>query len=425
MKRLIALMGCTLALGGLIGCSVNPVTGKNQFSLVSAEDEVSIGSQNYGPSQQSQGGRYVVDPELNVYVNQVGQKLAAVSDRPQLPYEFVVLNNGVPNAWALPGGKLAINRGLLVELKDESQLAAVLGHEITHAAARHGALQQTQNILVNTGVMVAGVAAATQDSEYAGLAVGAVGVGANAWMSKYSRSHELESDRYGIEYMIRAGYDPMGAVELQETFVKLSEGRQSNWLDGLFASHPPSQERVAANRIMAQAHPGGVRNKAAFERATAQLRKDQAAYAQYDKALAAASNKKYADAMSLVESAIKKQPKENLFWELKGKLLLQEDKKDEAIDALTKAVQANPEYVVPYVYRGIAYQQSGKNAQAEKDLITAQQLLPTQLATYYLGEVSLAQGKRNEAAKYFQQAAQGGGELGNAAKSKLASLGIQ
>lgn len=425
MKRLIALMGCTLALSGLIGCSVNPVTGKNQFSLVSAEDEVSIGSQNYGPSQQSQGGRYVVDPELNVYVNQVGQKLAAVSDRPQLPYEFVVLNNGVPNAWALPGGKLAINRGLLVELKDESQLAAVLGHEITHAAARHGALQQTQNILVNTGVMVAGVAAATQDSEYAGMAVGALGVGANAWMSKYSRSHELESDKYGIEYMIRAGYDPMGAVELQETFVKLSEGRQSNWLEGLFASHPPSQERVAANRRMAQAHPGGVRNKAAFERATAQLRKDQAAYAEYDKALAAAGNKKYAEAMNLVESAIKRQPKENLFWELKGKLLLQDNKKDEAINALTKALQANPEYVVPYVYRGIAYQQTGKNAQAEKDLLAAQRLLPTQLATYYLGEVSLAQGKRSEAAKYFQQAAQGGGELGNAAKNKLASLGIQ
>jgi predicted Zn-dependent protease len=180
---------------------------------------------------------------LTVYVNQVGKKLASVSDRPQLPYEFVVLNNDVPNAWALPGGKMAINRGLLVHLQDEAQLAAVLGHEIVHAAARHGATQQTQNILISTGVMVAGVAASTQDSEYAGLAVGAVGVGANAWMSKYSRGHELEADKYGIEYMIRAGYDPMGAVELQETFVKLSEGRQSNWLEGRQPSDGGSQPR--------------------------------------------------------------------------------------------------------------------------------------------------------------------------------------
>ena len=123
MKRLFTLLGCCIFASGLIGCAVNPVTGKNQLSFVSAEQEVASGAKNYEPSQQSQGGRYVVDPELTVYVNKVGKKLAAVSDRPQLPYEFVVLNNDVPNAWALPGGKMAINRGLLTKLEDEAQLA--------------------------------------------------------------------------------------------------------------------------------------------------------------------------------------------------------------------------------------------------------------------------------------------------------------
>lgn len=422
MKRLLTLLGFPILISGLIGCAVNPVTGKNQLSFVSAEQEVAIGAKNYEPSQQSQGGRYAVDTELTVYVNQVGRKLAAVSDRPQLPYEFVVLNNDVPNAWALPGGKMAINRGLLVHLKDESQLAAVLGHEIVHAAARHGASQQTQNILISTGVMVAGVAASTQDSEYAGLAVGAVGVGANAWMSKYSRSHELEADRYGIEYMIRAGYDPMGAVELQETFMKLSEGRQSNWLEGLFASHPPSQERVAANRAMAQANPGGVRNKAAFDRAMAQLRKDKPAYDNYTKALKAASDKNYTNALNLVETSIKQQPKENLFWELKGQLLLQQKKERDAITALDRAVQANPEFFRPYAYRGVAHKQLGNIDQAEKDLLASHQRLPTQLAAYYLGEIALGKGQRSAAATYFQQAAQGGGDIGEAAKAQLAKL---
>lgn len=424
MKRLITLMGCCF-LGGMVGCAVNPVTGAKQLSFVSPEQEVAIGAKNYEPSQQSQGGRYTVDPELTVYVNQVGKKLASVSDRPQLPYEFVVLNNDVPNAWALPGGKMAINRGLLVHLQDEAQLAAVLGHEIVHAAARHGATQQTQNILISTGVMVAGVAASTQDSEYAGLAVGAVGVGANAWMSKYSRGHELEADKYGIEYMIRAGYDPMGAVELQETFVKLSEGRQSNWLEGLFASHPPSQERVTANRRMAEANPGGVRNKAAFDRAMAQVRKDKTAYTNYEKAMKAASEKNYTNALSLVESSIKQQPKENLFWELKGQLLIQQDKKKEAVAALDKAIQANPEFFRPYVYRGVAHKDLGNTAQAEKDLLASQQLLPTQLATYYLGEIALGKGQRSQAATYFQQAAQGGGEIGEAAQAQLAKLQTQ
>ena len=90
-----------------VGCSVNPVTGKNELSLVSTTQELAIGEKNYLPTQQSQGGQYTVDPSLQTYIAEVGEKLAAVSDAPALPYEFVVLNSSVPNAWALPGGKIA------------------------------------------------------------------------------------------------------------------------------------------------------------------------------------------------------------------------------------------------------------------------------------------------------------------------------
>lgn len=422
MTLLRNLLIAALVITGASGCAVNPVTGKQQLMFSSQEQDIATGAQHYQPSQQSQGGQYVVDPQLTTYINQVGKKLAAVSDNPNLPYEFVVLNNDVPNAWALPGGKMAINRGLLVELKDESQLAAVLGHEIVHAAARHSASQQSKGVLVNAGVMLAGVAALSQDSEYGALAVGAMGVGANAWMSKYSRDHELEADHYGIDYMIKAGYDPMGAVELQETFVKLSEGNQTSWLDGLFASHPPSRERVIANRRMAEQRPGGVRNKAAFDKAMAQVRKDQPAYKDYVAAQKAAGEKNYTHALSLLDNATKQQPKENLFWELKGQILGTQKKNQEALTALDRAVQANPQFFRPYVYRGLVQRQLGNADQAERDLIASQRLLPTQLASYHLGEINLAKGQRSQAVTYFQQAAQGGGEIGEAAKGQLAKL---
>lgn len=419
LSRLLMLASFSLLM---TGCVVNPVTGKNQLSLMSPEQEIAVGTQNYGPGQQAQGGQYVVDPGLTAYVQRVGKKLAVVSDRPNLPYEFVVLNNDVPNAWAMPGGKLAINRGLLVYLEDEAQLAAVLGHEIVHAAARHSAQQQTQNTLLGAGVLLAGVAIAEKKPEYGMLGMGAMAVGAQAWQAKYGRNHELESDEVGMKYMAKAGYDAQAAVELQEIFVKLSEGRNSGFLEGLFASHPPSQERVARNRANAAKYPGGVRNKAEFQRAMAQVNKDKKAYANYQKAQKLAGQKKYIDAMSYVEQAVAQQPKENLFWEMKGQLLLQQKKDSEAVVALDRAIQANPQYFKPYVFRGIAYKQLGKNDMAEKDLLTSQRYLPTQIATYYLGEVSLAKGNRSKAAQYFQQAAQGGGEIGEAAKGQLGRL---
>jgi predicted Zn-dependent protease len=419
IAKLLALASFSMLM---TGCVVNPVTGKSQLSIMSPEQEIATGTQNYGPGQQAQGGQYVVDPGLTAYVQQVGKKLAAVSDRPNLPYEFVVLNNDVPNAWAMPGGKLAINRGLLVYLEDEAQLAAVLGHEIVHAAARHSAQQQTQNVLMGAGVLIAGVAIAEKKPEYGMLGMGAMAVGAQAWQAKYGRNHELESDEVGMKYMAKAGYDAQAAVELQEIFVKLSEGRNSGFIEGLFASHPPSQARVEANRKHAAKYPGGVRNKAQFQRAMAQVNKDKKAYANYQKAQKLASEKKYIDAQNYVEQAIAQQPKENLFWEMKGQLLLQQKKDSEAVVALDRAIQANPQYFKPYVFRGIAYKQLGKNDMAEKDLLTSQRYLPTQIATYYLGEVSLAKGNRSQAAQYFQQAAQGGGEIGEAAKGQLGRL---
>src|SRR5690606_41050373 len=141
-----------------------------------------------------QGGPYELDPELTRYVQQVGQKVAAHADR-DLPYEFVVLNNPVPNAWALPGGKIAVNSGLLAELDSEAELAAVLGHEIVHAAARHSAQQVERGTLLQLGVLAAGIAAS---DEYADLALGAGMVGAQI----DRKSTRLNSSHVKISYAV-------------------------------------------------------------------------------------------------------------------------------------------------------------------------------------------------------------------------------
>jgi predicted Zn-dependent protease len=218
--------------------------------MISQADEIKLGESNYGYIQQAGGGEYDIDPELSEYVRGVGEKLVAASHRlavteRALPYEFVVLNSSVPNAWALLGGKLAINRGLLTELNSEAELAAVLGHEIVHAAARHSARQMERSTWLQIGII--GTAVLTGNSSYSDLAVGGTSVGAQLLSQSYGRSAELQSDEYGMCYMSAAGYDPQGAIALQKTFVRLSDGRETDWLSGLFASHPPSQERVDAN----------------------------------------------------------------------------------------------------------------------------------------------------------------------------------
>lgn len=405
------------AIGVMSGCVTNPVTGESNLSFVSAEDEVAIGSKQYLPSQQQQGGRYVTDPDLNTYINQVGKKLAAVSDRKQLPYEFVVLNSSDINAWALPGGKIAINRGLLVKLEDEAQLAAVLGHEIVHAAARHGAQQMSQGMLLNVGVQAVGIA--SRNSSYGALANAGAGLGAQAWNAQYSQDNELESDKYGMKYMVAAGYEPQGAVELQEIFVKMSESRKSSSLDEFFASHPPSRDRLNANKRMAASMPRGARNKQQYQRAIAQLKKDAPAYKAFDEGSKALKAKDYSLAQSKAESALKLQPKETLFWQLKGVALAQQDKDSEALTAFNKAVNANPEYFSPLLYRGLIQRELGKKDLAEKDLVASYKLLPTQVASYYIGDLALARGDKATAKSYFSQAAQGGGELGQKAQGQL------
>ena len=420
MKRIQLYSLLTALLMVLAGCAENPVTGQRELSFISGEQEIAIGQQNYGPSQQAQGGKYDIDPEIQQYVSRVGQKLAAVSDR-DLPYEFVVLNNPVPNAWALPGGKIAINTGLLVELEDEAQLAAVLGHEIVHAAARHGASQMSKGVLFNLGTQVAGIA--SQEAGYGALGGIAAQLGSAAWMAKYGRDDELESDAYGMEYMSRAGYDPAAAVELQETFVRLNEGRNPDFISGLFASHPPSPERVERNRAKAAQLPdGGVRNREVYQQKIAQLRKDWPAYEAQKEAIAALKQNEPDRALALLDKAKAIQPADGTTWELRGHAWEMKGNEENALQAYATAIGKNPDYFSHYLSRGVLLYEQGKKARARPDLKKSQDLLPTATASYYLGELAADAGDTDTALGYYQQAAAAEGALGQAAREKLVRI---
>ena len=418
------------ALGTLLSaCGVNPVTGKKEIQFVSEAQEKEIGEKGYSPARQSEGGDLTVLPELTNYVNGVGQKLAAVADR-QLPYEFVVLNNSVPNAWALPGGKIAVNRGLLTELKSESELAAVLGHEIVHAAARHGAKAQERGTMMQVGMTAAqmGAGMAGLDANLANLALQGAGVGLQMVQMKYGRDQELESDHYGMKYMKLAGYDPAGAVSLQETFERLFESggqKQQSWMDGLFASHPPSQERVDKNKkSLQELGGGGQMGVESFAAATKQLREMKPAYDKYDQAAAAAAKKDFATAKSLAAEAVKAVPGEGSFQVLLGQIALAEKQPKVAAGYFDKAMQLSPNYFASYLGAGVSQVQLGNKEKGEQYLARSAQLLPTAPAAYHLGNIARDRGDTEAARKYYQAAASSESSIGKAAAAEFVKMDL-
>ena len=408
----------------LAGCVTNPVTGESEIGLVSTSQQIAIGEQQYVPAQQMQGGQYVVDGDLATYVSSVGNRVAQYSNI-DLPYEFVVLNSSVPNAWALPGGKIAINRGLLVELRNEAELAAVLGHEVVHAAARHGAKQIERNMLlqgavVATAVGVGGTGYGNTVMQGAQMAAGLVN-------QKYGRDAERESDYYGTRMLAEAGYDPYAAVTLQETFLKLSQGRDSSWLDGLFSSHPPSAERVNNNRglvetLLSEGYSNGEYGSDRYQAAIAQLRADREAYANHDAARQALFDGDTDGALTLVQKALDAQNAEPSFHSLRGDIRYQQGRYDDALINYNRAVERDDSFYGYYLGRGMSNAQLGNQQQAKSDLNASVELLPTTIAYLELGKIAEAEGQTELAGRYYQAAGQSGGAAGEEARARLAQL---
>lgn len=418
MKRVA--LACSVALA-LAACAVNPVTGKRELQLIPESVELSQGREQYLPAQQAEGGEYRLGPGLSAYVRQVGSRLAAVSDRPNLPYEFVVLNTSVPNAWTLPGGKVAVNRGLLLQLENESELAAVLGHEVVHAAARHPAQSMERGLLLQT--LLTGLEIGLADKSYGGLAGAGAAVGAAVVAQRYSREQELEADRYGMIYMSGAGYDPAAAVTLGETFLKLAAGREEGWLAGMFSSHPPSAERLAANRATLTSLPsGGKLGKDEFRGHVASLRRARDAYEALDEGRKALATGDARRALKLADQAVKIEPREALFYGLRADAETRLRRYDDALEDYTEAIDRNGDYFQFYVQRGLLHRHAGDEGAARADLEKSARLLPTSTANFALGELALSAGDSSEATSRFRAAAAADDDIGRRAKVLLARI---
>jgi predicted Zn-dependent protease len=247
--------GCALGAAFVLvaACAANPATGKRQLNLYSEAQEIAMGREADAQIVAQLG--LVDDPALQGWVNGIGQRLAAKSERPGLPWSFKVIDDPMVNAFALPGGYIYVTRGILGHLKSEAELAAVLGHEIGHVTAQHGVNQMSKAQLATGGLLVGTILAPE-----AGQAVGQVAqAGLGVLFLKYGRDDERQADDLGLRYMVNGGFETREMPAVFELLRRVGQsggaGRIPNWL----ASHPdPELRRERSERLIAErGYPAG------------------------------------------------------------------------------------------------------------------------------------------------------------------------
>lgn len=229
----------------LSSCTTAPVTGRRQLSLISSGQEMQLGLSEF--EKMKQEVPISKDPAANALVQKVGKKIAAASgdDLPNAQWEFVVFDSKEANAFCLPGGKVGVYSGILPITKTEAGLATVIGHEVAHASAHHGAERMSHALAAQTGGSLLGVALSASDPRVQQLAslaypaIAQVGV-----MLPYGRKQESEADHIGLIYMARAGYDPQEAVEFWKRFAEYNKARGGSSGPAFLRTHPVDDVRV-------------------------------------------------------------------------------------------------------------------------------------------------------------------------------------
>ena len=234
MRRIAIL----LVIACAAACATNPVTGRRELSFMSEAQEISI-AQESDPQIKQEMGVYN-DPALQEYVSSIGMKMAKISERPNLPWRFTVVDVPAVNAFAIPGGSIYVTRGIMPFLDTEAELAGVLGHEIGHVTARHSAQQYTRQITGQVGLLALGifVPAARPFGDLTGQALGVL-------FLKYGRDDEVQADRLGATYESTLGWDPAAVPGFLSTLGRLDEAAGDrrgvpNWL----STHPDPLSRT-------------------------------------------------------------------------------------------------------------------------------------------------------------------------------------
>jgi predicted Zn-dependent protease len=412
------------------GCAVNPVTGESQLMLLSEDAEIQL-DQDKSPHQFSEDYGVLQDQTLNNYITQVGNQLASRSHRSQMPFSFRGVNATYVNAYAFPGGSIAATRGILISLKNEAELAGLLGHELGHVNARHTASRMSKGMLIGA-TLALGTAVLSSSKKYKKYAniVGIVGqIGAGALLANYSRNDERQADALGMEYMTKAGHSPQGMVGLMELLNTMSKHKPSA-LEMMFRTHPMSTERYQTAKTAANTQYRTAKtlplNRDKYMDHTAKLRRQKKAIEAMQQGEKDMKKKHYHPAERQFKKALKYSPNDYTALVMMSKCKLAQEKSREAHRYAELAKQAYPNEAQSYHIGGIALMMNDKFSDAYQEFNTYEKKLPGNPNTVFLQATALEgmQNKKQAADHYHRYLKMNGsGEQAQYATQRLKDWG--
>lgn len=402
-RRFLQLSGLSAA-GLLLGCAVNPVTGRQQLMLVSEASEIQMDRQR-SPFQFSADYGALQDHALNAYINRTGLAIAKHTQRPNMPYSFRGVNAVYANAYAFPGGSIAVTRGMLIELENEAELAALLGHELGHVNARHTAQQMSKGMLSQLLVSGLSIYAASYGRAYGDLASQIGSLGAGALLASYSRDNERQADALGMEYVVRSGYSPRGMIELLE-ILKRQARQKGSATELLFATHPMSDERYRTAVERAATRYAGAMGlplyRQRFMDHTVHLRSQKAGIRILQKAQSEMARQNFSAANALFARALKQLPHDYAGLLMTAKCKLAQTKPARALPYARAAKQVYPQEAQAYFVSGYAELQLKRYAAAYTDFSQNERLLPGNPQTlFYKGYALEGMHRRQAAARAY------------------------
>lgn len=414
-RREFLVMTGMAATGLAMGCATNPVTGKSQFMIMSEEQEIAVDRKN-APHQFSSDYGIVQDRSLENYIQATGERMAPNTHRPQMPYNFHCVNANYVNAYAFPGGSIACTRGILLDLENEAELGALLGHELGHVNARHTAASMSKAQVANMAVGGLAILTSVAMGSTAGNLAGQLGqLGSGALLASYSRDNERQADSLGMEYMARSGYGPQGMVGLMEMLNSMNQHKTSS-VELLFATHPMSAERyrTAVNQATNdyRRYNGQPLNRERYMDNTAGLRKMKGAIKKMQEGESAMGKEAYSQAESLFTEALSQAPDDYVGLLLMAKCQLMQKKNAEAERYVERAKQVYPDEAQAYHISGITKIRNKQYEAAYQDFSIYERRLPGNPNTIFFQGLSLEGMERIQQSaraynSYLQQVQQG------------------
>jgi predicted Zn-dependent protease len=383
---------------------INSCTTSNSnkpfFTLIPEEKEIELGKL-YTPSSIDEFEGLYPEEEIQNYVNNVGLKIAKVAER-KVPYKFYVVNSGIINAFALPGGPVVITRGLLLQLDNESQLAGVLAHELGHINARHHVKFLEKQLALSMLLQIGSLLVPQDLTGEILLQLGQVS--ASLLTLKFSRDQEREADKYGFLYAFEAGYSPQGMIEVFEKFKKMEKKRPPEWL----STHPLPESRIKeVKEYIATFRPTGIliKDTQKFQEIRNLILQTKESYDYVENGKKAYKDGKKEEAKNLFERALQLYPKNTVALIYLAKLEMEEGNLNKAKEYSEHSLKYDPNFFTANIISGIINFKLKNYESALKFFEKGKSLIPFNgISYYYAGRTYEEKGNFNLALKNYEKA---------------------